>query len=365
MPTEIMMPRLGWDMKVGTVAEWLKQPGQHVEAGEVICLIEGDKTTSELEAETSGTLYMAAPAIGQEIPVGAVLGYLLAPGEAAPNLDSVSREARIVATPRARRAAKALGIDWRTLAGTGRGGRILERDIESAAARSAAAAPPSVKLQGIRRLTSERLALSARTVVPVTLTTEADATSLARLREQAGSDAPSYTDLLVKIVALALCEHPRLNASLTEQNIVEHDEIHIGIAVDTPAGLLVPIVRDAASRSVDQISRETRRLIDAAQAGRLAGEDQHGATFTISNLGMYEIDAFTPVVNLPECAILGLGRIVARAVVVDEATERIEVRRMLTLSLTFDHRLVDGAPAARFLQRVKHLVERPTLWLFR
>jgi pyruvate dehydrogenase E2 component (dihydrolipoamide acetyltransferase) len=200
--------------------------------------------------------------------------------------------------------------------------------------------------------------------VPVTLTTDADATTLVRLRDEA-DPAPAYTDLLVKIVATALGDHPALNASLTDDGIVEHADIHIGIAVDVPGGLVVPVVRDVGTRSVNAIASETRRLIDAAQNGRLSSEDQRGATFTISNLGMYEIDAFTPVVNLPQCAILGVGRIVARPVVTDEDGERIEVRRMLALSLTFDHRLIDGAPAARFLQRVKHLVERPTLWLFR
>jgi pyruvate dehydrogenase E2 component (dihydrolipoamide acetyltransferase) len=385
MPTEIVMPRLGWDMKVGSVSEWRKQPGEHVEAGEVICVIEGDKATSELEAEGSGTLHVAAPAVGAEMPVGTLLGYLLAPGEAPPAPNGATR---VVATPRARRAAAALGVDWRSLHGSGRGGRILERDIERAAAepnRTPTAAPPAPTpsspdvppapaeraqpLHGSRRLTAERLARSARSVVPVTLTTEADATALARLRQEAADaepdTAPSYTDLLIKIVALALSEHPALNASLTEQGIVEHRDVHIALAVDTPQGLVAPVIRDAAHRSVHSIATESRRLTGAAHTARLTPDDQHGATFTISNLGMYEIDAFTPVVNLPECAILGVGRVVARAVVTDEATDRIEVRRMLALSLTFDHRLVDGAPAARFLQRVKHLVERPTLWVFR
>jgi len=176
--------------------------------------------------------------------------------------------------------------------------------------------------------------------------------------------AASITDLLVKIVAVALTEHPALNASLTESGIVEHAEIHIGVAVDTGRGLVAPVVRDANTQSVRHISRETQRLIEAARAGKLATDDVTGATFTITNLGMYEIDSFTPIVNLPQCAILGVGRIVARPVVTDESSEQVTVRRMLSLSLTFDHRLVDGAPAARFLQRIKHLIERPTLWLF-
>jgi len=150
-----------------------------------------------------------------------------------------------------------------------------------------------------------------------------------------------------------------------EAGIVEHQHVHIGLAVDTPAGLLVPVVHDVQRRTVADIGIEAARLIEAARNGRSRPEDLQGATFTITNLGMYDIDAFTPVVSLPQTAVLGVGRVVARPIVVDEVTEQVGVRRMLTLSLTFDHRLVDGAPAARFLQTIKQLVERPTRWLFR
>jgi len=275
-----------------------------------------------------------------------------------------------VASPRARRAAAALGVDWRALVGTGRGGRVLERDVQHASAQAEARPPAqaepveaAVRMQGVRRLTAERMALSARTVAPVTLTTEADATTLVRLREQAlaerrdsGADVPAYTDFMVKLVAAALGEHPTLNGELTDEGIVHHARANIGIAVDTPRGLFVPVVRDAKHKSVEAIASESRRLIGAAREGTIRPEELQGATFTITNLGIFEIDAFTPIVNLPQCAILGIGRIVARPVVVDEASEQVAVRRMLSLSLTFDHRLVDGAPAARFLQLVKHLV---------
>jgi pyruvate dehydrogenase E2 component (dihydrolipoamide acetyltransferase) len=365
MPVEIVMPRLGWDMKVGSVAEWLKRDGDQVASGEPVCLISGDKATTELEAIDSGILRIPidSPELGVEVAVGTVLAYLVAPGEALPASNGVI-PGRVVATPRARRAASAHGIDWHTVRGSGRGGRILERDILEALSTPQAASP----LTGIRRITAERLSASTQQVVPVTLVTEADATALVELRQQAVADAqaaPTYTDLLVKIVALALAEHPALNASLTEQGIVQHAQVNVGLAVDTTNGLLVPVIRDAQQRSVEDIAREAARLVDAARAGRGRPEDLNGATFTITNLGMYEIDAFTPVVSLPQCAVLGVGRVVARPVVLDEASERVAVRRMLTLSLTFDHRLVDGAPAARFLQTVKHLVERPTRWLFR
>jgi pyruvate dehydrogenase E2 component (dihydrolipoamide acetyltransferase) len=359
MPVEIVMPRLGWDMKVGSVAEWLKRDGDRVESGEPVCLISGDKATTELEALDSGILRIPArsPEPGVEVAVGTVLAYLVAPGETLPT------QPRVVASPRARRAAAAKGIDWRSLPGSGRGGRILERDIPQ----GMPLPPPVSPLTGARRVTAERLVTSAQSVVPVTLTTDADATSLVELRAQALADgaAPGLTDLLVKIVAIALGEHPALNAQLTETGIVQPPHINIGLAVDAPHGLIVPVVRDAGSKSVDQIAQDAARLIESARTGRSTPEELQEATFTITNLGMYDIDAFTPIVNLPQCAVLGIGRIVPRPVVVDEATERVAVRRMMALSLTFDHRLVDGAPAARFLQAVKHLVERPTRWLFR
>jgi pyruvate dehydrogenase E2 component (dihydrolipoamide acetyltransferase) len=391
MPAEVVMPRLGWDMKVGSVAEWLKHDGDRVEVGEAICTIAGDKATTELEALDEGILRIPpqSPEPGEEVPVGTLLAYLLAPGEDVAaekpplplgahgtpprgrGLITPDGSRRIVASPRARRAAAALGVDWRALVGTGRGGRVLERDVQHAS-EQAEPVEQAVRMQGVRRLTAERMALSARTVAPVTLTTEADATTLVRLREQAraergtsGDDVPGYNDFMVKLVALALAEHPALNAELTDDGIVQHARVNIGIAVDTPRGLFVPVLSDARNRSVEAIASESRRLIGAAREGTIRPEELEGATFTITNLGIFEIDAFTPIVNLPQCAILGIGRIVARPVVVDEASEQVAVRRMLSLSLTFDHRLVDGAPAARFLQRIKHFVERPTLWLFR
>ncbi len=359
MPVEILMPRLGWDMKVGSVAEWLKRDGDAVASGEPVCLISGDKATTELEAADSGILRIPSdsPELGVEVAVGTLLAYLLEPGEKLPERNG-SGKSRIVATPRARRAAAAHGVDWHTLSGSGRGGRILERDVLQAA--SASIPHGRSELSGIRRVTAERLTESAHQVVPVTLTSEADATNLVTLRNQAlveNGAAPSYTDLLIKIVAIALDEHRALNA--------EQAHVHVGIAVDTPGGLLVPVVHDADTRSVDEIARESARLVEGARSGRSRPEDLHGATFTITNLGMHEIDAFTPVVTLPQRAVLGVGRIVARPIVVDEDSETVAVRKMLTLSLTFDHRLVDGAPAARFLQVIKSLVERPTRWLFR
>jgi pyruvate dehydrogenase E2 component (dihydrolipoamide acetyltransferase) len=169
--------------------------------------------------------------------------------------------------------------------------------------------------------------------------------------------------LLVKLCAVALAEHPPLNARLDGDDIVTSDAAHIGIAVDTERGLLVPVIRDVGAKSLRQIAHESVALAEQARSGSLAPDALVGSTFTITNLGMYEIDAFTPIINLPDCAILGMGRIVPKQVVIDPEAERVAIRHMAFLSLTFDHRLVDGAPAARFLQRVKHFVEQPYLWL--
>jgi pyruvate dehydrogenase E2 component (dihydrolipoamide acetyltransferase) len=276
------------------------------------------------------------------------------------------------ATPLARRVAEDLGVDLGRLASEAPGRHLRRDDVVQAAAPPADANAAATPLSGIRRIAAARLAESARTAVPVTLTTDADASELVRLRAQIAADlagsglhAPTYTDLLVKLVAVALAEHPALNASLSEGGIVQHRAAHIGIAVDAERGLLVPVVRDAGARSLQQIAAESARLIAAARAGTARADDLRGGTFTISNLGMHQIDAFTPVINLPECAILGVGRIQARPVVVDEQAETVAVRRMIALSLTFDHRLVDGGPAARFLSRVRELVARPYLWLTR
>jgi pyruvate dehydrogenase E2 component (dihydrolipoamide acetyltransferase) len=277
------------------------------------------------------------------------------------------------ASPLARRAAAELGVDLEQLAAARPGQRLERGDVEAAAQRAAtrhAAASPavaseqSVPMSPVRRLTAERMLAGAHNTAPVTLTTEVDATELVRLRGQLKNDAqastqpiPSYTDLMAKLAAHALLEHPALNARLEGEAIIQSSAIHIGLAVDTERGLLVAVVRDAHTKGLRQIAREAAALVERARAGRLGADEMRGSTFTITNLGMFEIDAFTPIINLPECAILGQGRIAPKQVVVDAAAERVAIRQMMFLSLTFDHRLVDGAPAARGLQRIKQLVE--------
>ena len=381
------MPRLGWAMEEGTLVEWRLADGSPVAAGDVLCIIESDKAENEVESFDAGVLRIppGSPPPGTRVPVGTLLGYILRPGEALPaapppaappRRDTAGAAATPAAvggpaagrgqpaiSPRARRVARELDVDWRGLSGSGRTGRIRERDVRAAAVRPARPHPAGTSAgRAIRRRIAERMARSARAAAPVTLTTEVDATALVALRSElarAGSPAPAYTDLLVKLVATALREHPGLNASLVDGEVVEHAEIHIAVAVDTERGLLAPVVRGASDKPLAAVAAEVAALTEAARDGRLRPEQQGGATFTVTNLGMYGIDAFTPIVNVPECAVLGVGRIVARPVVVDEAAATVAVRRMLTLSLTFDHRVVDGAPAARVLQRVGQLVTAP------
>jgi pyruvate dehydrogenase E2 component (dihydrolipoamide acetyltransferase) len=457
MAFEVTMPRLGWNMEVGALAAWRKQDGEAVEAGEILFEVESDKAVQEVEALESGVLRIPpdSPALGEQVSVGTVLAYLVKPGEAlpfqakpataapapgapqapapAPRAETPRREGRKqpAISPRAARVAAELGVSWKALKGSGRTGRIVERDVRLAASHQAAPVPeaafggrvspvarrvaeelgvdltqlaaqqpgkrieradveaaaqraaarpepvgprPAAPVEGrtlpisqVRRVTAERMAAAAHTTAAVTLTTEADATELVRLRQQlkdnGASIVPSYNDLMAKLAAQALTEHPQVNARFEGESIVQPASVNIGIAVDTDRGLLVPVVRDVQAKSLRQVAEAAARLIEQARSGHVNPDDLHGGTFTITNLGMFEIDAFSPIINLPECAVLGVGRIVAKQVVVDPEAERVAIRRMVFLSLTFDHRLVDGAPAARFLQRVKLYVEKPYLWL--
>jgi pyruvate dehydrogenase E2 component (dihydrolipoamide acetyltransferase) len=192
---------------------------------------------------------------------------------------------------------------------------------------------------------------------PVTLFATVDATSIVRLRadlKKADKGVPGYTDIVIKLAGVALKQHPALNARWQNDRVVLQPEIHIGLAVDTPAGLLVPVVRDVPNLRLAEVAAQTRDLIERARSRRLAAEELRGGTFTVSNLGAFGIDAFTPIINHPECAVLGMGRIQKQPVVIDD---RIVIREQTTLSLTFDHRIVDGAPAARFLAALRELIE--------
>jgi pyruvate dehydrogenase E2 component (dihydrolipoamide acetyltransferase) len=285
------------------------------------------------------------------------------------------------ATPVAVRTAEALGVDLSAVQASGPGQRITKADVLSAAPTPPAPAPAApaavpeqtvaerVPMAGVRRIVAERMAASHDQTARVTLVTEADATDFVAARERLKASvaevwgfAPGFNDLLGIIVARALREFPYMNARLSEdgQAVERLSAINLGLAVDTERGLLVPVVRNADQKGLRAFGAEFRELVERAREGRSLPDDLSGGTFTITNLGMYDIDAFTPIINLPEAAILGVGRIQAKAVIRDG---EIVARHMWSLSLVFDHRLVDGAPAARFLQRIKELVENPFLLL--
>jgi pyruvate dehydrogenase E2 component (dihydrolipoamide acetyltransferase) len=290
----------------------------------------------------------------------------------------VASRPAIKATPVATNLAQALGLDLSQVEGSGPGGRIGQEDVLNAAAslirRASSAAParrpgpPQVMsitpLQGVRRIVSEGMAHSAQATARVTLLRQVDAGEFVRLRERfvAQSFDVSYNDLLIHICAVALGQHPAANARLGDDGIEHLDRIHVGLAVDTERGLLVPVVHDADRLSITRIATERQRLVTAARSGRIAPDDLSGGTFTLTNLGMFGVEGFTPIINLPECCILGVGQIVRKPVIVDN-DDTIAVRPMMTLSLVFDHRVLDGAPAARFLDAIASLIEDPMLLL--
>ncbi len=376
MAIEIVVPRLGWSMEEGTFSGWLKQNGDRVSAGEQLFALESDKVTMDVESLDSGILYLPpdAPQAGAAVIVGQRLGYLLAPGElppeeplllpelvvpATPNdaepalaSSAVPVPRRQLITPRARRVASELAVDTAALPGTGRNGRIREADVRAAS--PAETAP----ITTLRRTIATRMLDSHRNTAPVTLTTRADATALIAVRNQ-WTPAPSFADIIAKLAAMALESHPTLGGRWDGDRILLASRINIGIAVDTPQGLLVPVLRDVGATSLADLASRSRELVAAALGRRLRAEDVTGGTFTITNLGAFGVDAFTPIINYPETAVLGLGAIRKEPVVLH--TGEIAARERMTLSLTFDHRVVDGAPAARFLQAVVRLIETPPL----
>lgn len=410
MPIPVVVPRLGWTMEQGVFVEWLKRDGDSVRAGEPIFVLEGEKATQDIESTDSGTLKIPTngPRPGETVAVGSTVGYLLEAGEtwnesssaapaaaaadtpstAPPATGSVptvgeavtasvpgsSGSVRQPISPRARRIATELGVDWSGIVGTGTRGRIRESDIraaaETAAVRStspverpAVLAPAAGLASNARRTIADRMLFSAQQTAAVTLTTQVDATHLVALRKQfkaAAADAaevvPSLTDILVKLAAVALKEHPEVNSRWDDDRIITSDEVHIGIAVDTPQALLVPVLRSVTRLTLRQVAVRSRDLIDRARNRKVAVAELQGGTFTVTNLGMFGVDAFTPLLNPPQAAILGVGRITREPAVIDE---HIVARDRMTLSLTFDHRIIDGAPAARFLDSLSRLIVNP------
>ena len=387
MPIPITVPRLGWNMEHGTLVEWLKADGDTVKPGDMLYRLEGEKSVEEIESFDSGILSIPpdAPKPGDSVAVGAVLGVLLQPGEgktaratepaASPSVRRLARERGIELTevngsgpggrvtaddlveptisPRARRLATDQNVDWKQLRGSGASGRIRERDIPIVQT------PSAGPLTATRKAIAARMLASRQATAPVTLTSIVDASNLVNLRQQFKAVeglVPSFTDFLIKLCGVALLKHPMLAARWTDADIQSAQRIDIGFAVDADSGLLVPVLRDVPSLGVRELAKQSLELIERARSGRMSTRDMEGGCFTITNLGGFGIDAFTPIINYPECAILGVGRIERRPAM---DGDRVVDREQVTLSLTFDHRIVDGAPAARFLQTLATLVANP------
>ncbi len=356
MPIAITVPRLGWSMEEGVFLEWLKRAGDTVRVGDLLYAMDSEKVAQDVESLDAGVLHIPAdaPKPGEIVRVGQLLGYLLAAGESIPVPEAAAAAAPI-STPRARRVARELDVDWTTVSGSGRGGRIRAADIRGAA--QTASPAPAAALSSARKVIAGRMLASQEKTAAVTLHTTADMTALVRWRKELVGFAPTYNDIFVKLTAAALRTHPVLNSRWDGENLCQSAAAHIGIAVDTEVGLLVPVIRDAGKLTLREVAARSGDLADRARTQRLSADELRGGTFTITNLGVFGIDAFTPIINYPECAILGVGRILRQPVAVGDA---IGLRDIVTLSLTFDHRALDGAAAARFLQTLCRLIESPS-----
>ena len=390
------MPKLGMDMEVGFIGSWLKAEGDTVKKGELLVQIETDKALVDVEAPRDGTLLKIFCAEGEEAACGTPIAAIGQPGQSIPSLDvaptpaiqeasapapaapvqpvapvpvvSGSRD-RVIASPRARRAAEENRVDLRCVTGTGEKGRIVEQDVlDHLAGHGPAARIPQdtvVPLSGMRKIIASRMRQSLQEMAQTNTRMDVDMTNMVSFRNQVNQRLAkdgikvSYVDLLTAVCAKALTENPLANASLEADGIHYKNYANIGIAVDSQRGLVVPVIKDADILSIPQISRASRNLIDKARSGALQPGDMQGGTFTISNLGMFEVDSFTAIVNPPESCILAVGRIADRVVAVNGQPA---VRPMMNLCLSYDHRIIDGAPAARFLQCVKHYLENP-VWL--
>mgnify|MGYP001111880053 CR=1 FL=1 len=441
------MPKLSFIVTQGTILEWLKKPGDLVNKGEPLLVIESEKATVEVESPGTGILGPDLAPVGTTVPVTATIGYILEPGEESPKLEldlvgsvqgqtagepdaetsptererqragerrvrvKVSPSARRLAqehgvdlaevegsgpqgrvvkkdilayveartqaekkgpvrvTPAARKLAAALSVDLSKVEDTGPGGRVMLEDVKRASqaklSPSSAAGPPAeqIELTSIQRITAERMSLSFRTAPHFYLSVQVDMSQAVVMREtllpavKARTGVRlSFSDILVRAVARALTEHPSLNAAFEEGRLKRYQEINVGLAVDTPRGLTVPVFREVDLLSLVGIARWRAEVVERARNNRLTPDDVSGGTFTVSNLGMFGIDVFNAIINPPQAAILAAGRIAKRPLVVDDT---LQVRTTMWLTLSVDHRVADGATAARFLQDLVRYLEGP------
>jgi pyruvate dehydrogenase E2 component (dihydrolipoamide acetyltransferase) len=389
MATDVIMPMLGMNQDTGKVLKWLRAEGDLVAKGDPILEVETDKVTVEIEAPAAGTLSGISAAEGEDVPVGRAIAVVLAEGEspsandlaaaspageasnggsaiaqapvvAAAVAATPTRSRRPLASPKARRLAQAKGVEIHQVVGSGPNGAVVAADVERHVPDAAATPQETFEVSSVWRVMADRTQRSWQDVPHFFLMREVDATRLdgwrASTRKRAGAEKVTHTDLLVRLVAAALREHPRVNATWHNGTIAANAQINVGLAVATDDGLVVPVVADADRLELAEIAARRAELVAAARERKLKPADVQGGTFTISNLGMFGVDAFMAIVNAPQAAILSVGRIAQRAVVVDGA---VVARPTLVLGLSFDHRVVDGAAGARFLDTLASLVEEP------
>jgi pyruvate dehydrogenase E2 component (dihydrolipoamide acetyltransferase) len=389
MAHQVRMPRLSQDMAEGRIVAWLKQEGDAVQEGEPLLSIETDKAEVEVQAPKTGILRRILAHAGDDVAVGTAVGIVGDPGEdiealvkvlAVPTPPTPARAAtgsaapaasrsqqpgsaptgkRQPVSPAAKRLAREMSVDLARVAGTGPGGLVTESDVRAAASHTHAptAAPAGdrvevIPVSAIRRRTAERLALSRQTAADVTTVVDVDMTGVAAHRQGTGA---AYTAYVVWATAQGLREFPILNASLDGNRVLVKKDIHLGVAVAMEHGLVVPVVRHADQKSVEQISREMDALAARARDGQLGPGELSGSTFTVTNSGAFGSLMFTPIINLPEVAILGMGKVADTPAV---RGGQIVVRKIMYLCLSYDHRVVDGAPAVQFLQVVKGRLEQ-------
>jgi pyruvate dehydrogenase E2 component (dihydrolipoamide acetyltransferase) len=385
MVTYVKMPRLTWTMEEGIVGEWHKQVGDQIEKGDILCEIETEKSIDELKAPEHGILGKIVSPRGSIVKVNGVIAVVTTPGEAVPEgipseitespVESKPSEEAVKMTevavstvvdalkvsPVARKLAEEHGIDLRKIRGTGPEGRIVKEDVLKALEK----APQTriVSLSRMREVTKNRLSLSMKNALPVPLTIEADMTEAIKLignsrakMEQEHSVHATTTSVLVKAVARALEVHPILNARFVNEQIEMPEEVNVGVAVALEEGLVVPVIHTTNKKALAEIAKEILDLAEKARTGTLSTAESSGGTFTVSNLGMFGIDFFAPIINPPESAILGVGRVVKKPIVIND---ELALRLMMTLTLVFDHRTMDGAVAAKFLQTLKGRLEKP------
>jgi pyruvate dehydrogenase E2 component (dihydrolipoamide acetyltransferase) len=380
MAVSIVMPALEMAQETGKIISWLKKEGDSIAKGDPLAEIETDKVVLEVEATADGVLAGVKAAAGDVIPVGQIIAWIVAPGEqppvetasAAPAARTMTGPARaatvapaaapasrqenveVKVSPKARRMAQELGVDLSKVSGTGPGGTISGEDVQRAAESQKAAPQPAASaatptaLSSIARLMAERTTQSWTTAPHFFLVREIDASGLIAAREKHGK-AITHTDLLVALVARALVKHPKMNASWTGSAIQLNPNVNISIAIAVKDGVIGAVIPNADTASLAGISAKRQDLAERARAGRLHPPDVTGGTFTISNLGMFGVDAFSAIITPPQAAVLAVGRIADRVVPVNGL---IGIRPILTMTLSSDHRVVDGAQAAAFLKDV-------------